>query len=215
MNIGIGIFSKTTGKSQVKTRLAQSIGKKMAEDFYNLSIKSVEEVIHLFCDQNENNIKIYWARPNGEYDISTSNLNLGASMHKVAKTILEENDAYMLIGTDIPQLNTSILNNAVKTLQDNLKSLTFGPCLDGGFYLMSGLFIPSLELMESIEYSQNTTLEELLTELKDENIDYKLIESLSDVDIVDDLPLLLEQLENQKDLLLNQNIMLKWLKNLV
>jgi len=214
MKIGIGIFAKTIGKSQLKTRLAQSIGKKMAEDFYGLSIKSVEEVACFFCKQNENNISIYWAKPKGDCDISTSGLSLGASMHKVANTILSENDAYILIGTDIPQLNINILNNTVKNLQAHLKPLIFGPCTDGGFYLMAGTFVPDLGTMESVEYSQSNTLAQLLSKLKNKNIDYCLIESLSDVDIGEDLYLLLEHLKSRKDLLLNQNIILEWLKNL-
>lgn len=214
MKIGIGIFAKTIGHSRVKTRLAESIGQHLAEDFYGLSVKTVEEVVEDFCKKTKDQVSIYWARPYGKCEISTRGLSLGASMYKVAQSILNECDAYLLIGTDIPQLNTDILNTAVSTLKNNSNRIVFGPSLDGGFYLMAGDYMPTLKLMESVEYSKSSTLEDLLNALNHEGIEYSFIDSLSDVDVVSDLSLLLNYLENRNDLLGTQKNILRWLRNL-
>ncbi|MDD2371075.1 MAG: DUF2064 domain-containing protein [Firmicutes bacterium] len=214
MKIGIGIFAKTIGYSKVKTRLAESIGQHLAEDFYGLSIKAVKEVINDFSKKSEDQVFIYWARPYGKCEIRTRGLSLGASMYKVARCILNECDAYLLIGTDIPQINTDILNTAVSTLKNNTNKIIFGPSLDGGFYLLAGNHIPNLKLIESIEYSKSNTLEELTKAFKNEEIKYCFIDSLSDVDVAEDLPLLVKYLENRNDLLETQKNILKWLKNL-
>ena len=42
--VGLGIFAKTAALSPVKTRLAASIGKAEAEQFYHLSVLAIEQL---------------------------------------------------------------------------------------------------------------------------------------------------------------------------
>lgn len=215
MKIGIGIFAKTIGHSKVKTRLAEGIGQKLAEDFYSLSVKAVDEVITNYSKSPYNEVKIYWARPSGKYDISTRGLGLGAAMHKVATHILKECDAYILIGTDTPQISQRTIDSAISILIKNHEKIVLGPSCDGGFYLMAGTIIPSLEIMESVQYSKEDTLKQLLCLIRDDNAKYSLIEELSDVDIVEDLKYLRKYLEDSlvrnNTLLESQLSILNWL----
>ena len=170
MKIGIGIFAKTIGHSRVKTRLAEGIGQKLAEEFYSLSVKAVEEVvIRYLSTQKYNAVEIYWARPSGKYDICTKGLGLGAAMHKVAKHILKECEAYVLIGTDTPQISGETIDTVLTFMKEDNGRLIFGPSRDGGFYLMAGTNIPTLDIMESVTYSQEDTLEQLLKLIDTDN----------------------------------------------
>lgn len=220
MKIGIGIFAKTIGHSKVKTRLAEGIGQKLAEEFYSLSVKAVEEGVTKYSSSSYNEVEIYWARPSGSYDISTKGLGLGAAMHKVAKHILKECDAYLIIGTDTPQISEETIDSVLAILKENNEKMVFGPSFDGGFYLMAGTIVPKLEIMESVRYSQEDTLEQLLKLLDTDDKEYTLITELSDVDIVDDLKNIRSHLESRvarnDNLLESQKSILEWLniKNL-
>lgn len=220
MKIGIGIFAKTIGHSKVKTRLADAIGQKLAEEFYSLSVNAVEEVVTKYSMSSLNEIEIYWARPSGNYDLCTKGLGLGAAIHKVAKQILKECDAYIIIGTDTPQISGETIDSVLVILKENNGKMVFGPSYDGGFYLMAGTILPILEIMESVRYSQEDTLEQLLKFIDIDDKKYSLIKELSDVDVVDDLKniriYLEKELANNDNLLESQKFILEWLniKNL-
>ncbi len=220
MKIGIGIFAKTIGHSRVKTRLAEGIGQKLAEEFYGLSVKAVEEVITNYSSSSYNEVNIYWSRPSGRYDISTRGLGLGTAIYKVATHILKECDVYIIIGTDTPQISQRTIDSAITFITKNQDKMVFGPSCDGGFYLMAGTIVPRLEVMESVQYSKDDTLKQLLNLLRINSLKFKLIEELSDVDIVDDLKDLRYNLENKlgsKEVILeSQKSILDWLniKNL-
>lgn len=215
MKIGIGIFAKTIGHSRVKTRLAEAIGQKMAEEFYGLCVRAVDEVVNKYSKISHNEVEIYWSRPSGKYNICTRGLGLGAAMYKVAKNILKECDAYVLIGTDTPQINVKTIDTVLTFIKEDNERIIFGPSRDGGFYLMTGTFIPTLDIMESVTYSQEDTLEQLLKLIDTDSKEYTLIEELSDVDIVDDLEHLHNYLENRivnnNSLLESQKSILEWL----
>lgn len=220
MKIGIGIFAKTIGHSRIKTRLAENIGQRMAEEFYSLSVKAVKEVVGNYASTAKDEVSIYWARPSGRYDICTRGLGLGAAMHKVSRQIIKENDIYILIGTDTPQISVETFNGVSGLLRENKESLIFGPSLDGGFYLMAGSKVPDSQTMDSVSYSQSDTLDQLLNLLNTEGQECLLIETLSDVDVVDDLKFLhenlIEKFADHEELLESQKAILDWLmkKNL-
>ncbi len=215
MKIGIGIFAKTIGHSKVKTRLAEGIGQKLAEDFYSLSVKAIDEVVTNYSKSPYSEVKIYWARPSGKYDISTRGLGLGSAMHKVATHILKECDAYILIGTDTPQISQRTIDSVIYLLIEDHEKMVFGPSCDGGFYLMAGKIVPTLEIMESVQYSKENTFKQLLSKLRVDKIEYNLIEELSDVDIMEDLKYLRKYLEDslvRNDTILeSQHSILNWL----
>jgi hypothetical protein len=191
------------------------MGQKTAEEFYSLSVKAVEEVVTRYSSNQDDEVNVYWARPSGSYDICTKGLSLGAAMHKVARQILKDNDAYVLIGTDTPQISKKTFNSTLSLLKENKMKIIFGPSRDGGFYLMAGTYTPNQKIMESVSYSQEDTLEQLLLLLKTNGEEWFLIEELSDVDVVDDLKFLHSDLVNKEvnndDFLPSQKSMLEWL----
>jgi len=85
---------------------------------------------------------------------------------------------------------------------------------------MAGTIVPRLEVMESVQFSKDDTLIQLLNLLRIDSHKFNLIEELSDVDIVDDLKNLRYHLENmigsKEVILVSQKSILEWLniKNL-
>lgn len=92
----------------------------------------------------------------------------------------------VLIGTDCPQIDESILREAFSSLEG--KDLVLGPAHDGGYYLI-GLRRPSPELFHEITWGTETVLEQTLLRARDAGRSYCLLETRNDVDRPEDLAL--------------------------
>lgn len=90
----------------------------------------------------------------------------------------------LIIGTDCPDLNASLLEQAFCELQQH--DLVLGPASDGGYYLI-GLrsWIP--QLFVNIEWSTASVLERSLAIAEELNLSVALLPVLSDVDYPADL----------------------------
>ena len=135
-------------------------------------------------------------------------------MYKVASQILTECDAYILLGSDLPQIDEVILESAIQKIKSVDDKIVFGPSFDGGFYLMAGTIVPSISIMQGTPYSQDNTLTSLIKELDKIGVGYELLVIMSDVDVVEDLQILSCYLKNMVKLHETQKDILKWLKDL-
>lgn len=90
----------------------------------------------------------------------------------------------LIIGTDCPDLNVPLLEQAFCKLQQH--DLVLGPASDGGYYLI-GLrrWIP--QLFVNIEWSTSSVLERTLAIAEELNLSVALLPVLSDVDYPADL----------------------------
>jgi rSAM/selenodomain-associated transferase 1 len=198
-NIAIVVFVKTPGFSPIKTRLAVTIGKDKAEEFYNLSIKATEATV------TKTQANHYWAVAEHEClneklwknfnVIQSGEGGLGERLHHVYSTLLTTHDAVILLGADCPHMPTSAINIAIKKLKQSPYIL--GPAVDGGFYLFAGREPISEEVWTSTTYSAETTMSELTEKLDYENID--TISTLTDVDDIETLQALDTHLHIQLD----------------
>ena len=89
----------------------------------------------------------------------------------------------VLLGTDIPELKTDHLREAFSRLID--KDLVLGPSTDGRYWLM-GLRRP-LDLFRGIEWGTGKVLEQTLTLDNGDGLAVFQLETLRDLDTVDDL----------------------------
>ena len=90
----------------------------------------------------------------------------------------------LLIGTDCPELNAEILNQAFDKLDE--AEFVLGPAKDGGYYLI-GLKENSDSLFENISWSTNEVLEQTIKKIDSISKNYSLLEQLSDIDDLSDL----------------------------
>jgi glycosyltransferase A (GT-A) superfamily protein (DUF2064 family) len=89
-----------------------------------------------------------------------------------------------LIGTDIYQLSTSILDEAFQLLEKN--DAVIGPAMDGGYYLigLTGM-IPTI--FDNIPWSTSHVIDETIFKFEELGTRYALLPGLYDIDTLDDL----------------------------
>lgn len=221
MKIALAIFVKTPGYSDVKTRLAASIGRVRAEEFYLHSIKAIESVA-LELKNSSTGIEPIWALAESESlhhplwekldRIYQGEGDLGQRLSCIHDQLFNRFDIVYFIGADSPHLSVTFLKNSILDFsQERSSSFQLGEALDGGFYLLGMKSkIPS-RVWTSITYSSDTTSKQL----KEKILNIGAIAEIKkefDVDIYEDL---LHYKENNFEIIdaTNEQIeLIKWLK---
>lgn len=221
----VAIFAKTPGLSPIKTRLAAGIGANLAESFYCLSVKAVEETVIQVKNISNGTVIPFWAlaEPEGVNFHMWSKLpilwtgegGLGERLYTVYTTLLRQYDNVILMGTDSPQLYPFLIMDAVRKLSKSTDRCVIGPSFDGGFYLFGGSQQISETVWTAVTYSQNDTLRQLMQQLNRLNIPITRLPASGDVDTIEDLDSLLTALEvNGEALLPAQRDLYDWLQTL-
>ena len=197
----IAIFVKTPGLSPVKTRLAATVGTAAAEQFYKLCTETIQETLKTASKTLD--IVPFWAvgeevglsHPmwQGFEALYTGEGGLGERQHHIYQTLLAKYQRVILIGADSPQLSSRHLNNAIEALQSN--SFALGPAVDGGYYLLAGRAPIARDIWTNVTYSAADTAEQLLAQLPSKAA---ILESISDVDTIEDISELKRELPADK-----------------
>ena len=195
MKIALAIFVKTPGLSEVKTRLAASIGKNRAEEFYFYSLKAIESVA---IDLKRLNPKVepIWAiaEMNGHLNplwqsfdkIYQGEGDLGERLARVDDQLFQKFDIVYFIGADSPHLSVSFLSQTMNAFVGTNTDFQIGDALDGGFYILGMKKRIPTSIWTNISYSTDTTSAELKEKMSligtiDE------VEKDFDVDTIEDL----------------------------
>jgi hypothetical protein len=88
----------------------------------------------------------------------------------------------IIIGSDLLDLNSEIIEHAIKTLDNN--DVVLGPAEDGGYYLL-GLKRLYPELFQNKAWGTETVREDTLADLKNKTV--SLLKPLNDIDTFDDM----------------------------
>ncbi|HEV2146923.1 MAG TPA: TIGR04282 family arsenosugar biosynthesis glycosyltransferase, partial [Longimicrobiaceae bacterium] len=91
----------------------------------------------------------------------------------------------VIVGSDLPGLSAGLLRRAFALLDAH--EAVLGPARDGGYYLL-GLRRPVPELFEGIAWSTGEVFAATVARLRQARIEPALLETLADVDEVEDLP---------------------------
>lgn len=191
MQKSIIVFTKYPELGKVKTRLADTTGNTTALEIYKRLLKHTEEQL---VKANINYV-VYW----GNYVPTDKSFFSSASAHHLQvdgdlgqKMQAAFKEQFMLgksslvgIGCDCYQLESSELTKAFKILET--EEVVFGPADDGGYYLI-GMNVMHNFLFEDLPWSTESLLDECKQLLKNNNVGYKTIKTLSDVDYFEDLP---------------------------
>jgi len=124
-------------------------------------------------------------RPQGTGDI-------GRRMARAFRDARDRGDrSIVVIGADIPEMTTTLMNRAFETIQND--TIVLGPAADGGYYLIG---LPSRviarqvpDLFSDMAWGTATVLPETCRRLQRKGFDYTLLETLNDVDRPADLPI--------------------------
>jgi len=114
----------------------------------------------------------------------------------------------VIIGSDIPDISTAIIQQAFEALKSN--SLVLGPAGDGGYYLLGmqkadkGQAYP--ELFEGINWGTHQVLAQTIAAAHQLGIGYALLDTLKDVDRPEDLKIWNRALRPESDLTAKKRI---------
>lgn len=181
------LFLKYPEKGRVKTRLAESIGDNQALQLYKYLVnQSISQ-----ANQGAWDLQLHWAQgltgyPGYEqfqYSVQHG-ADLGQRMHNSIKSGLESYDQVLLVGSDIAGISAETFGKAFKAL--NNYDLVLGPANDGGYYLI-GMKEAYPELFNLKEWSHSLVLNQTLEKSRGLNLSHLLVETLTDIDTIDDL----------------------------
>lgn len=183
------IFVKNLIEGHVKTRLAATLGNDGAMDIYKQLLKNTENSILTFETD-----KIVFYSDFIEEEIWGNNLfqnriqegnDLGERMKNAFNSSFTAGyEKIVIIGTDCPGINKSILENAFIAL--NNLDIVIGPATDGGYYLL-GMKKEYPFLFQNIEWSTDKVLQQTIDLCSKNRLSYFLLPELSDIDEEKDL----------------------------
>lgn len=218
VDLSVAAFVKTPGRSPVKTRLAAGIGTPRANELYELSVRAVESVLH---DAVRRGVaEAFWAVAESDASPAWDSLpvvlqgegGLGARIATVYEALAQSGAtprAAVLIGADAPQIRVRHLEAARLRLVEGY-DFVLGPAADGGFYLFASARDIPRELFESVPYSAANTAAELAKALAPLGR-IAWLETLTDVDTVNDLAPLAEALAALPNPTSEQRHLANWL----
>lgn len=181
------VFVKNIELGKVKTRLAKTIGNQGAFNVYSELVKVTEEATkdikadrHIYFSE-----AIVEAQWKGDLKTVQVGKNLGERMKNAFKKGFEDGyERIVLIGSDLPDISARHIEEGLESLNDN--EVSFGPALDGGYYLI-GLNSFHEMVFNNKPWSEPNLLKLTLEELNLKKIGYKLLEPLNDIDTFEDL----------------------------
>ncbi|MGA0383719.1 MAG: TIGR04282 family arsenosugar biosynthesis glycosyltransferase [Flavobacteriaceae bacterium] len=184
-NKALAVFLKNKILGQVKTRLAKDVGSEKALEIYSqlcthtLNVaKAVNAEIHGFYTNKK--------KAHSTFDkVHLQNgSDLGEKMKNAFALLLERHERVVLIGSDLPELSTALIEKAYDLLEEN--DVVLGPAIDGGYYLI-GLRSVQPHLFEKMSYSHPEVLAQTLKRAKELKLSVAMLEPLRDLDTLEDL----------------------------
>jgi uncharacterized protein len=191
------VFTRYPEPGKTKTRMIPVLGedgaailqKKMTE-FTLKQAKMLQETMSLsiavFYSGGSEQLMRCWLGDEIIYQ-QQSNGDLGQRMKLAfARSLSISSDKVVIIGTDCPELNLTILSQAFEIL--TYSDLVLGPALDGGYYLI-GLSHLIPELFQGINWGTSEVFEQTKEIARQLKLKVGYLLPLHDIDRPEDLPI--------------------------
>lgn len=187
----IGLMARYPRSGQVKTRLARSIGDEAALRVYRtLLAQSCDLVTGLkaaeFCRTAfvtpAGDISAFESQyPGFDSYFQQQGADLGKRMMNAFDKMLSLPGVSkaLLIGADCPQLDSGIVSEALRLLNND--ELVFGPSTDGGYYLIGAEKVYP-RLFSGINWGTSSVMTETFTAVKSLGLSAGLLPELRDLD---------------------------------
>lgn len=182
------LFAKNARLGKVKSRLAATVGPQKALAIYEALLERIRQVTApvrvtkylYYSDEIEE--KDAWdpalflkRLQHGE--------DLGARMKNAFTEILATHGGAVLIGSDIPGITTSLLNQAFRALKDY--DLVIGSTEDGGYYLI-GMRQENAALFDTMTWSTDSVFTETMRRIQNRGLTCYELPRLADIDKEED-----------------------------
>ena len=188
------LFIKSPEKGKVKSRLAKAIGEDAALDVYKClvwhtleNLKAGKYLFRLcFYPPDSGAIIENWLG-NTYSSAPQHGRDLGERMKSAfVKAFSDGAEKVLLIGSDIPDLSISLVDNAFNALDTS--DAVIGPARDGGYYLIGfnrASFLP--DIFHGIAWSTDSVFYQTMKVFGKSGLKVHVLRVLSDVDTFDDL----------------------------
>jgi rSAM/selenodomain-associated transferase 1 len=188
------VFVRAPEAGRVKTRLAASIGADAALRVYRrLAEHTVREALRV----EGADVRVHFTPADAGAAVGAwlgdrplllpqAEGDLGARMREAfTRAFAAGHGRVAIIGSDLPDVRAELLGRALALLDDH--EAVIGPAWDGGYYLL-GLTREVEGIFEGIAWSTPGVLAATLDRLQAAGITPAMLEPLTDVDEVEDLP---------------------------
>ncbi len=185
--IPVAIFARPPQPGLVKTRLIPDIGAAKAAEVYRFCLEYALELVRhsgldyqLYLSQDSDD-ELFQEE---QYSIQKGQ-GLGARMSNALADMLAANsDGAIIIGSDCLELTTGHLQAAAQALSDH--ELVLLPAVDGGYALI-GCTSANPELFKAVTWSSDQVLLQTLANAERMNYRVSLLETVRDIDTLQDL----------------------------
>lgn len=185
------LFTRVPKEGTTKTRLydfmkpsqAIEIQKQLLKENYE-TLSSCNCELYVYHDGTQSDDKEIAKIINHNNFYYQKGQTLGDKMYNAIADVMEENSEVLLLGSDIFNLEKSIIEEAFKKLGG--KDVVINPSVDGGYFLI-GMKRPIKEVFDLPSYGDNTVLENLIKVLEENNLSYYLGREGLDIDTKEDL----------------------------
>jgi len=110
--------------------------------------------------------------------------DLGERMYQASRELLSKVEAVIFLGSDLPDIPTSVLIQAMEGLKSN--DVVIAPTEDGGYYLL-GIKQAHSCLFENISWGSSEVLAETLGRIKGRGLSFTLLMIGRDIDTWEDM----------------------------
>jgi len=189
----IAIMVRVPVAGEVKTRLVPALGGEGACCLYRAMVEDILDQakatglpIHLFyTGGGAEQLPLAW-RETAHRLTEQQGADLGLRMAHAFATCFQEAAQVVLIGSDIPDMNTEMLLEAVQSLAE--KDVVLTPAMDGGYCLLAlnrGVAVPGI--FTDMPWSTDQVLSLTRQRLKDQGLRGCLLSPVRDIDTAEDL----------------------------
>ena len=182
------VFARNPALGKVKSRLSNTLGERKALQVYERllagTLKTAGDHVSVkfvfLSDYLQENLKC-----DNSVQFLQSGTDLGERMKNAIEKIFKMGfKRICIIGTDSPDINCEILDNAFKALDES--DAVLGPAHDGGYYLIGFTkLIP--EIFSDIKWGTDSVLDTTLNKLDASGFSYQLLKKLYDIDTYQDI----------------------------
>ena len=182
------IFTRNPELGKAKTRLAKTVGDETALEIYKFLLDRTQEI----SSKVNADKAVYYSVKIRNNDIWEESIyqkyqqfgeDLGIRMKNAFKKGFESGyQKVMIIGSDLFDLSSEIIDNAFQKLNSN--NFVIGPAEDGGYYLL-GMTALQENIFKNKDWGTSSVRKETLKDLKDKKV--FLLEELNDVDVFEDI----------------------------
>jgi rSAM/selenodomain-associated transferase 1 len=189
------VVAKAPVPGEVKTRLSPEFTTQEATNLYRCFIQDrIKEIgtlagVELAISYTPENSEKYFAKfmSNGFHLFPQRGKDLGERLSNIfVDKLAGEYDAVSIIDSDTPDLPRSIVQQSFQLLIADRADAVFGPCYDGGYYLV-GMRQPHPELFQKIPWSTENVLPRTLEKAHSLGLQTKLLPRWNDLDTFQDL----------------------------